>query len=52
MNINRRGDAYIASSLFCALTRSAGGCARRSDGGGQDLPGGGAVSRAYIYLQL
>ena len=25
MNINRRGDAFIASSLFCALTKSAGG---------------------------
>ena len=34
MNINRRGDVCSASSLFCVLSRSASGCARRSDGGG------------------
>lgn len=39
MNINRRGDVYTASSLFCALTRSAAervgvpvGGGRRKDG--------------------
>ena len=51
MNINRRGDVFVTSSLF-VLFSSAGGCARRSDGGGLDLPGGEADSRAYIYLQL
>ena len=52
MNINRQGDVNIASSLFCALTRSAGGCARRSDGGGLDLAGGRPDTDVAMKVQL
>lgn len=52
MNIRLRRNAVLCVSSFFALSRSTGSRARRSDGGGLDLPGGRADSRAYIYLQL
>lgn len=42
MNIRLRRNAVLCVSSFFALSSSTGGCARRSDGGGLDLPGGGA----------
>ena len=38
--------------LFFALSRSVGGCSRRSDGGGLDLPDGRADTDVAMKVQL